>query len=349
MSEEAQAAEAEAAEAVEAEAKEAEAAEKQEAAAAQEAAEAEAKKPLAMQGEADDKAAEKAETEAKPYWPEDWAQKMADAVSADDKESAKVLKQLQRYVDPAAIYAKTRELEAKFSGGGLLRVPGKDASEEDVAAFRAALGVPEKPEDYNEGLELENGAVIGDADKPMVDAVFDVLHKAGATKDVSHALVNWYFQNQEQQAASLDESDDTFQRESIASLKEEWGASFNRRRNAIASLFATAPGGPKLQTEDGSPTLYARIMGGRTSDGKMIGDDPDLVRWFSGLAHEVNPAATVAEDGDLSGKGIDEELAEIDKKRRENKSAYFKDEKMQARERELLEARDRMQARTQAA
>ena len=347
MSEEAQAAEAtEAAEAVEAEAKEAEAAEKQEEPAEKEPE----KKPLAMQGEADDKAAEKVEAEAKPYWPEDWMQKCAEHYGAgNQKETEKELRRLQRIADPAALYGLYREAESRLTSGGLLKVPGKDAGEEEVAQFRAALGVPEKPEDYAEGLELENGAVIGDADKPMVEEVFKVLHGAGAPKDVSHALVNWYFNNQEQQAASLDESDDTFQRESIASLKEEWGASFNRRRNAIASLFATAPGGPKLQTEDGSPTLYARIMGGRTSDGKMIGDDPDLVRWFSGLAHEVNPAATVAEDGDLSGKGIAEELEELKKFMKENRREYFKDENKQKRYRELLEAQQRMQARNQAA
>jgi hypothetical protein len=344
MTEEAQAAEAEAAEAVEAEAIEAEAAEKQEDAVQEEPA----KKPLAMQDDADDAAAEKAES--KPYWPEDWMQKCAEHYGAGDpKATEKELRRIQRISDPAALYGLYREAESRLTSGGLLKVPGEDASEDELAQYRAALGVPEKPEDYAEGLELENGAVIGDADKPMVDAVFDVLHKAGATKDVSHALVNWYFNNQEQQAAQLDEADDAFQRESVASLKEEWGASFNRRRNAIASLFATAPGGAALETQDGHPTLYARLVGGRTADGKVIGDDPDLVRWLSGLSNELNPAATISEDGDLSGKSIDDELAEIKKFRAENKNAYFKDEKMQERYRDLLEAQQRIQARNQAA
>jgi hypothetical protein len=66
------------------------------------------------------------------------------------------------------------------------------------------------------------------------------------------------------------------------------------------------------------------------------------------IARDVNPAASVVEDGAQGGLGIETELAQIDKHRRENRIAYNKDYKMQARERELLEAQSRVQARNRA-
>jgi hypothetical protein len=156
------------------------------------------------------------------------------------------------------------------------------------------------------------------------------------------AALNWYFANQEEAAAQLDEGDEAFKSEALGVLKEEFGAAFNRKRNSISSVFVNAPGGADLENEG---SVFARLMGGRTADGRVIGNDPDIAKWLISVAQEVNPASSVAEDGDQSGKGIDAELADIAKFRRDNKRDYFKDEAMQARERELLEAKSRMQAK----
>jgi hypothetical protein len=288
-------------------------------------------------------AEETKEEPAKPYWPEDWREKAAAHIAAgDEKVYKKELKQLERYVDPTAIAAKTRELEARFSRGGLVKVPGKDAKEEEVAEFRKALGIPEKAEDYTKDIQLENGAVIGDIDKPVVDYFAEQAHKDGMTPQAFNGLLNAYYAREEEQAAALDEADDQFKNESIQELKEEYGAAYRRYTNSVGSLFATAPGGLDLQSEN---SLYARLMGGRMADGKIIGNDPDMVRFLVSLSREVNPIATVTEGGDQSGKSVDAELKEIAKFRRENKREYFKDEQMQARERELLDAQARNRAK----
>lgn len=301
--------------------------------------------------EAEDAANEAAAAkEAKePSTAEQW-QKMREEIAkhyaaGDEKAYKKELKRLERVSDYKSVWGMYRELEGKFTSGGLVKIPGKDAKPEDVAAFHKALGVPEKPEDYLKDIKLENGAVIGEADKPLVQAVTAEMHKAGATPAAVYAMINWYYKQQEDQAAAMDEADDTFRREAEGALKDEFGAAFKRKTNAIASLFATAPGGADIKNEGG---LYARLMGGRTADGKIIGNDPDMVRFLVSMASEVNPAATVTEDGNQSGVGIDQELANIDKFRRENRPAYNKDYKIQARERELLEAQSKVQARSRA-
>jgi hypothetical protein len=281
--------------------------------------------------------------EAKPYWPEDWRQKAAEHASAGDKKAyEKELKRLERIADPAGLYGMYREAEGKLTSGRLIPRPGKDAKPEEIAEFHKALGVPEKAEDYFKDLKLENGAVLGDQDMPIAKAFAEAVHEAGAPPAVVNKALNWYFKNQEEQAAQLDERDDSFRSEAEKALKEEFGPAFKRKTNAISSLFEIAPGGADVKNE---AALYARLMGGRMADGQIIGNDPDMVRFLVALAMDKNPSASVVEDGDQSGKSVDDEIASIEKRMRDDRPAYFKDEKAQARYRELLSARDKIQSR----
>lgn len=299
--------------------------------------------------EVEDKAKEDAKTAAKQEQidrnelTEDLRKMIAEHYAAGDKKAeAKELRRLERVKDIKSLWGLYRELEGKFTSGGLIKKPGKDAKPEEIAEFHKAMGVPEKPEDYFKDIKLENGAVIGEADKPIVDIFATAMHKAGATPAVMNAMLNTYYAHQESQAAAMDEADDEFRRESERALKDEYGASFKRMTNAIGPLFSTAPGGADVKN-DGS--LYARLMGGRTADGRIIGNDPDIVRWLVSLAQDVNPAATVVEDGNQSGLTIDAEIRKIEDRMRTDSRGYYKDEPMQARYRELLTAREKIRAR----
>lgn len=279
---------------------------------------------------------------AKPYWPEDWRQKAAEHASAGDKKAyERELKRLERIADPAGLYGMYREAEGKLTSGRLIPRPGKDAKPEEIAEFHKALGVPEKVEDYFKDLKLENGAVLGDQDMPVAKSFAEAVHQAGAPPQVVNKALNWYFKNQEEQAAQLDERDDTFRREAEKALKEELGPSFKRKTNAISALFDVAPGGADVKNEN---SLYARLMGGRMADGQIVGNDPDMVRFLVALAMDKNPSVSVVEDGDQSGKSIDSEIESIEKRMREDRPGYFKDDKMQARYRELIDVRSKIQS-----
>jgi hypothetical protein len=282
--------------------------------------------------------------EPKGYWPEDWRHKAAEHIAAGDQKAyQREIKRLERIADPAGLYGMYREAESKLTSGGLIKIPGKDATPEEVAAYHKALGVPEKPEDYFKDVKLENGAVIGEADKPLVDAFAQAVHKAGAPPQVLNAALNWYFKNQEDQAAAMDEADETFRVEAERAMKDDLGPAFKRKVNAIGSLFDIAPGGPDIKNEK---SLYARLMGGRTADGKIIGNDPDVVRFMMALALDRNPAATVVEDGDQSGKSIDAEIRDIEQVMRTDRRRY--DKEFAPRYGELLAARDKVRARQRA-
>ena len=295
-----------------------------------------------------DKAAEKVVDKGKPppAWEltDDMRKAIAEHVSAGDKKLYdKELKRLERVRDMRTLWGSYRELDNRLNEGGLIKVPGKDAKPEEIAAYHKAIGVPEKAEEYFKDLKLENGAVIGDADKPFINDFAGAMHKAGATPTQMTAALNWYYKDQEARVAAQDDADEEYRREAERAVKDEWGASFKRRANAIGTIFASAPGGADAKNEK---SLFARLMGGRTADGRVIGNDPDVLRWLDSLRNEVNPAATLVEDGNQSGVSLNDEIAKIEKVMRENRREY--NEKYAGRYAELLAARDKIQARQRA-
>ena len=234
-----------------------------------------------------------------------------------------------------------QELRRRWDEGGHVKIPGEKATDDEVASFRKALNVPEKPEGYIDHLKLANDAVLGDADKPMVLDFAGRLHKVHATPAVVNEAVNWWYEKQEADAAALDEADETFRLESERRLREEQGLTgpkLQRYRNAFERLF-----------RDYAPTgLYERMFEGRLGDGRLLGNDPDVIWMMKNLADQLVPYATVTEDGNQQGQGVDDEIAKIEKFMRTNRNEYFRDEKMQARYRELTDARERNKARSAA-
>jgi hypothetical protein len=100
----------------------------------------------------------------------DWRQRIA----GDDRE---LFKQLERYATEADFGKAHVSLRGKLSSGEYRRVPGKDATPEDIAAWRADMGLPASAEDYMADLALSDGTVLSEADKAIM------LKFAGAAFD----------------------------------------------------------------------------------------------------------------------------------------------------------------------
>lgn len=286
---------------------------------------------------------ELAEEPAKPLWPEDWRHQIATRVSAGDKKAySRELKRLERISDPSGIYGMYREAESRLTSGNLTRVPGKDATPEEISQFHKALGIPEDPKEYVSSIKLANGAQIGDDDKVVIGELAEIAQKSGTRPTALNDIVNWYFSKQEQQAAAMDEADDAFEQQARQALKEEFGAAYKRKTNGIMSLFETAPGGTDPNNDN---ALFNRLLSGRMADGKIIGNDPDMVRFLVSLSHEINPATLVVDDTTNAGQTIDTELEEIRAMRSTDKRKYYSNE-VQQREQELIAAQMKLRARS---
>ena len=252
-----------------------------------------------------------------PAWPEGLKERLA----GGDEKKAQLL---ERFKTVDALVDKMVEQEKLIRSGAIKKPLPANATPEQAAEWRKANDVPESPTDY--ALKLDEGFVLGDADKAVVDAWLTEAHKRNMDNGTASAAVNDYLRIQAQQVQEQMERDVEFQAQSVATLKEAFGGSYTRNLNAVKTLLATAPSG-----------VGDALLEGRTADGAVIGNDPRIIQWLVGLAASVNPQPTLTPAG--STTNVADEISRIEDTRRTNPDAYWNDTAMQKRYGELLAIR----------
>ena len=266
-------------------------------------------------------------------WPDDWRERMVSHV-ADEAIRTKELKQLQRYGSPEEVHKKARSLEQRLSSGELKTALPKDASPEMLASWRKENGIPEMPTGYD--LDLGQGVKFSPTDKPAVDEFLKKAHETNQTPEQVKASLKAFHGYIELQKAEQFTKDTTIRQESEEILREDWGPEFKRNVNLINNLVAS----------NGDPEFVENFWNARLADGTPIGSSPAMLKMLLNLALVDNPAGTVVPNGGGNiQQSIDTEIASIETAMRKDRNAYNKDEKMQARYRDLLEAREKLQNR----
>lgn len=261
---------------------------------------------------------------------EDWRVKLA---GGDEKE----LKRLARFASEADVYKAYRELEKKKSNGEFVSKLPKDPTPEQLAEWRKDNGIPEAPDKYD--LSFDDGLVIGEEDKPLIDEFVTKMHGENATPSQVKAAIASYYEILGKQQQALAESDAAFKDETKELLREEWGGDYTKNLNAVTGLLESLPEETRLAFETA-----------RTADGKLIGNDPAIIKWLAQTAYEINPAATVMPNSvNNPGQAINDEIASLEKMVADKQSEYWKGpnaEKNQARYLELLAAKEKIAARS---
>lgn len=256
-------------------------------------------------------------------WPGDWRSKL----SPDGKHA----KTLDRFASPNALFDSYQALRQRLDSGEFKQVvpfPDKGTPEEQNA-WRKSNNIPEKPDEYS--LKFDDGLVVGDADKPIVDDFLKAAHEANASPEQVNKMLHWYYDLQERNATAQEESDANYLRESEDALRAEWGGEFRPNINMIKGLLATIP--------ESARDAFANA---RDGEGKALLNHPDFARWLVQTARTLNPAATVVPNAGANVAGaIDDEIAAIEKTMRTDRKTYNNDQKMQQRLRDLYDARQR--------
>lgn len=281
------------------------------------AANAPAAAPVAAPVAAAPAAAEKAEG----YWPTDWREKAS-------KGDAKVQAKLTRYGSPEAVAEALIAAQTRISSGELKPVLGKNATAEEVTAWRKEHGIPETADKYD-----LTGVALVDNDKPFIKEVLEVAHANNVSPEAAKAIVGVWPKIKEQADNKRAEDDAIRQTTAVDALRDEWGPEFRRHMNVISGLLdSTMPEAVKGQ-----------FLTMRLPDGTRVGDSPSMLRSLLSLALIKNPTGVVVPgSGADPVQGVNDEIAKIEKTMREDRKGYFKDEKLQARYRDLLAARETM-------
>ena len=265
-------------------------------------------------------------------WGDQWREQYA--AQLPEAERPDVLAALNRYATPKAAIDGLRAAQQRIRTGELAKPLPDGANEQEIAAYRKDHGIPEKPDGYLENLP--NGLVLGEDDKPVFGSFAEVMHKMNADPKLVHASIEWYNKFAEEQEAKVAEGDLTAKQQVEDALRTKWGPDYRANVNAMQGYLDTLPAG-----------VADMLRSARMDDGTALFNSPEFVEFFVGLAREFNPVlAVMGGDGRPLGKGIEDEIASIEKLMRENRPAYNRDEKLQARYRVLLDARIKQQERS---
>lgn len=224
-----------------------------------------------------------------PKAADDWRTRYADG---DEKS----LKRLSRYATEADLFKGFQSLEKKIAAGELKSPLPKDATPEQLTEWRKSNGIPESADKYD--LNFENGLVIGENEKPLIDEFVSKMHSKNANQEQVKEAIASYYEIQSKQQQSLLENDSNYKSESEESLREEWGGDYKKNVTAVNNLVNNLPEG-----------VGSAIINARSPDGKLLGANPEVLKALASLAYEINPAAYVMPNVlDKTGSAVNERL-----------------------------------------
>lgn len=243
----------------------------------------------------------------------------------------KMLAELGRYDSPKAVNDARRAAALRIEKGDIRPPrPADDAPPEQLAEWRKGRGIPETHEGYK--LELGEGVVVGEADKPLLESFLKSMHGKDATPAEVNRAAAWYFEQQEAQREARENADAEYRAEQEEILRKDMGADFRRNVRIVNEFLQGAP-----------PGVAEKIMGGRDHTGRLFAADAAVISWLTNLALERNPIASVVSgSGPAAIAAMETELAGLEKMMGDQKSEYWKGPKAaanQERYRQLITAK----------
>lgn len=233
----------------------------------------------------------------------DWREDLPD----DLKETAK---RFTSKADAVRAIVDFRKRESQ------VRVPGKNASPEETAAYHKAIGIPEKPELYEypdlpEGMEVTDQVTANRAEWSKR------FHSFGIPKEAAKALAKFANEDVLRELTANVEADKAFATKQEASLRDEWkGDEYERNKTLANRAFTELANRSGLKLDD-----LTKI---ETKDGRFLMDRAEIVRMFATIGREmsegsIGPTLTESEKDTLDDQ-VRDVRAQIGEAQREGDS-----------------------------
>lgn len=250
-------------------------------------------------------------------------------------EDAGKLEALSRYASPSAAFDGLIATKSMIRSGEYKKVSEfpTEGSDEDKASWREGNGIPASADKYD--LTFDDGLVIGEDDKPIIDDFLSFAHERNmSAKDVKDS-VEWHYHNEEKIVEAMAENDAKIQGETEDALRADWGTEYRANINRINNLLDTAPEGVK-----------DKIWGARFDDGSPLSSDQGALKWLIDMALQINPATTLVPGaGDNIAGAIEDEMKNFESMMGNKNSEYWKGPKAEGNQKRYLaltEAKQKM-------
>jgi len=179
-----------------------------------------------------------------------------------------------------------------------IKIPDEKATEEDVAKFRKAIGVPDQATGYE--INLPDGMQMTEADQAVLSAVVPLAFESGVPAEAFNKFVGKYMELNKQAEQNVIAQLQQYGQDSERLLRKEWGSDFDRHVN-LANRVGEVVGGPEFK---------AFLNETPIPGGGMLGDHPAMVRFLATVGRRTD-------EGDLLLTATPEERnnvqAEIDR------------------------------------
>jgi len=195
-------------------------------------------------------------------------------------EDQDLIKTAERYNTPKDAIKALREAQQKIRSGQLERGLPTDATDEQVAEYRAAHGIPDSPDKYE--LSLEEGLVLGEEDSRIMQEVFKVAHGEHLPAETLSKMTNAMLHARAVEAERIETRDRLQTQEAQRVLKEQWRGDFDVNLNLVQGFVNGLPAEIKELVRDA-----------RLPDGTALFNRPEVLDYFAQAQRQINPGATV--------------------------------------------------------
>lgn len=135
-------------------------------------------------------------------------------------EEYKTEKEWETYKDLGGVLKSHINLVKRL--GTSIKIPDKDAGPEEVAAFRAKLGVPESADKYDVKLPAPpEGKTVDDS---LLKAMLPVFHKAGLSNAQAQEIADAYTKMEAERSVLSEAAAARMDEENLEEVRKLWGA-----------------------------------------------------------------------------------------------------------------------------
>jgi len=258
--------------------------------------------------------------------PETWRQDLTSYAGFEGDDATAFSNVLERVPDVKTFAQNYKNLQDKVRSGEMQFLP-ENPSDEQLAAYREYNGVPADPKSYDLGeIKLQD-----EGDGSLFSSVFEAAHSGNVSNDAMKGIAQAFTEAQAKQAERYEQQDSVDSQQAMTELKERWGGDYQTNVNMVDSLLSGMP----AEVKD-------KFTGGRLADGRAILNDPAVSIFLADLARKVNPGSAVVPGSNNPLQTISDEISKIEETLRSDPDRYWKDNGMQQRYEQLLDAREKM-------
>lgn len=220
-----------------------------------------------------------------------------------------------RFNSPADAIKAVADLRKRESTA--IRIPGKDAKPEEIAAYRKAMDIPDDPKGYTDAFakpeHIDEATFKSEGVQANLSAFAAAMHDAGVSKAGVKAAWDFYAKLDAAAASAAVEADKAYAEQSKAALEKEWGADYKQNDEIAQRAFGA------VAEKTGIPVAELREI--ETKEGRFLLDDPRFKKLFATIGREMQegtlgPTLTAdqKEQAEDELRGIREKIAEAQNK-----------------------------------